>query len=468
MSINFMLNDTEVLVDCESAGKSLLDYIRDTAALKGTKEGCREGDCGACTVLVGELNGQTVRYKAVCSCLFPLGDVCGKHIVTIEGLNQEDLSPIQQEIIGEGASQCGYCTPGIILAFTGFLLQSPVINEEEALIALTGNICRCTGYASIKKAVQTLIHDCPIAEVDVLERIDVLVEQGYLPEYFLTVGHRLLQMKIPDEMPHPDYGQFVMAGGTDLFVQIPERLQKSSIYFYHGHRKEKIWKEQNYVYLGAHANIEDLKSSRILVRLIPRLPQFINLICAPPIRNRATIAGNIVNASPIGDSTIMLLALNAELFLNDGLRERIVPLRDFYHGYKRLELHENELIAWLRVPIPEGELSFNFEKVCKRKYLDIASVNSALAVSVSGDLLTEVSISAGGVAPIPLYLKKTSDFMVGKRLSLELIHDAMYLVDDEISPISDVRGSSEYKRHLLKHLIFAHFQVLFGIEGELP
>jgi xanthine dehydrogenase small subunit len=204
----------------------------------------------------------------------------------------------------------------------------------------------------------------------------------------------------------------------------------------------------------------------VLRKTLGDLSGFLDLICSEPVRQRATIGGNIVNASPIGDMTIMLLALDAELVLTRGGARREAPLREFYRGYKQVDLRPDEIIESVRFPVTRARGRFNFEKVSKRRYLDIASVNSAAWLRLDDGSISEAFLSAGGVAPIPMRLAATEAFLAGKRVTAELARRAAEVARSEVAPISDVRGSADYKQLLLGQLVLAHLHVLCGIEAR--
>lgn len=460
--IRFILNDTELSTNL-LPGIVVLDFLREHLRLTGTKEGCREGDCGACLVLLGEPQGETVRYKPVNSCLLPLGEIAGKHVVTIEGLNREGLNPIQQAIVDEGATQCGYCTPGIVVALTGFLLNHPKLDEYAGLTALDGNICRCTGYMSIKRAI-ALLCDKFRSLTEERDRVRALVERHVLPDFFLHIPDRLrkiqpLQPAVPMETSP---SKVVIAGGTDLFVQKPEELKRADFLFL-SHREDLrgICIKRDKVCIGVATTFEEMKSSPVLRKLFPRIGDHLDLVASTPIRHRATVGGNIVNASPIGDLTIFFLGLDATIMVSNGPSYRELPLREFFQAYKQLRKRKSDLVKWISFPLPEENALFNFEKVSKRTHLDIASVNSAIQIRVEDRVIRRVHLSAGGVAPIPLYLSRTADYLVGKEVNAHWVREAASVAQEEISPISDVRGTADYRRLLLRRLIFAHFVTLF-------
>jgi len=458
----FILNDQEVQADAPP-GLVLLDFIRYHKNLKGTKIGCREGDCGACTVLVGEVKEGKLSYHAVTSCLVPLGGAAGKHIVTIEGINMEGLNPVQTAMYEEGATQCGFCTPGFIMSMAGYCLSDKPSTEKNAIACVDGNICRCTGYKSIERAA-TKLH--AILKSRGNDPVSFVTEKKILPDYFRDIKKRLknLHLEIPDDAGKKNNfqsKQFV-GGGTDLYVQKHEAMVHSEIDLLSDVEFLKgIKREDNKFIIGASATVTDLCESALIKEQFPNFENYSRLVSSTQIRNMATLAGNFVNASPIGDFTIFFLALDATLVLSDGDKTREVPLNKFYKGYKNLDKAPAEYVQRLYFDCPDKNTKFNFEKVSKRTHLDIASVNSAMKVLTEGNKIVRASVSAGGVAPVPLYLGKTSQFLAGKNLIPELISDVIEVVQSEIQPISDARGSAEYKRLLLAQMIKSHFLKLF-------
>jgi len=461
---SFILNDRERSV-ARSAGTVLLDVLHDDFALAGTKEGCREGDCGTCVVLLGTPGPDGVRYTVVNSCLLPLGDVAGRHVVTIEGLNQDALTPVQKALVEEGAIQCGFCTPGLVIALTGFLLGGGAVSEADGIAALGGNICRCTGHVAIRRAIARIAGQFaglgPAEVKPPNARMAALVGEGVLPRYFLDIPARLKSLAAASRTVslRPPV---LVGGGTDLFVTQAEKLREADLSFLsrrpdlHGVRVEG-----GECRIGAATPLSDIEASPVIRNMLPGLARDFARIAALPIRNRATLAGNIVNASPAADLSIILLALNARLVLmKDGTR-RTVLLRDFFRAYKVLDLAAEEMVSEIRFPVPETGVLFHFEKVARRERLDIASVNSAIQVRVKDGLIVDGHVSAGSVAPIPLYLWKTSEYLHGRPVSAGTAREAAAIAAREISPISDVRGSAEYKRALLPRLILAHFLSLF-------
>ena len=455
--IKFILNDKEVQYSGHP-GLVVLDYVRYQKNMTGTKIGCREGDCGACTVLVGEIIDGRMRYRSMTSCLMPLANAHGKHIVTIEGVNMVTLNPVQQAMSDQGATQCGFCTPGFVMSLAGFCLREDVVDyQAEAIAAIDGNICRCTGYKSIERAVSTIAELCSKRKDEAA--IDFVSKNKILPEYFATIKEKLSLLQFScngqNELADPEY---FVSGGTDLYVQKHDVMPHSQLSFLMNNNElAGVREEKGICYIGAASTVTDLIESSVIRNAFPGFEKYYKLVSSTPIRNMATIAGNLVNASPIGDFTAFFLALDASIELCTAASSRTVKLNEFYLGYKKLDKQANEFVKKISFKLPSKNSKFNFEKVCKRTNLDIASVNSAILIELENDVIAKASISAGGVGPIPIYLRKSSEFIIGKKISVEMIKQLLSIMQSEISPISDARGTTEYKRRLLNQLVKGHF-----------
>lgn len=457
--IEFILN-SEIIKTSENAGMTLLDFVREKRDLKGTKIGCREGDCGACTVLVGTLKeNKLIEYQSITCCISPLGNAHGKHIVTIEGTNLENKQTAAQKTMSDNsATQCGFCTPGFVISLTGYALSNKINNYPNSLDAIGGNICRCTGYKSIERAAKSLTKI--LENKDQSKPISWLVENDFIPSYFAEIPERLAKLNIKyTKKKNTDF----VAGGTDLYVHNADALSEKEIHLITDSNEMRgISFYKDSCAMGGLTTVTDMMDNNALSAYFPDMKKYLKLISSEPIRNMATLAGNFVNASPIGDMTIFFLALDSKITIkNKAGKLRTIELKKFYQSYKVYDLKEEEVITNITFSLPKPKTKFNFEKVSKRTHLDIASVNTAISLKIEGNYIDEVHLSIGGVAPIPKYLHETSNFLRGKDLTSKMILNAAEILQNEISPISDVRGSSNYKRLLARQLFFAHFIKFF-------
>jgi xanthine dehydrogenase small subunit len=493
--ISFYLNDQPIHT-AEPAASALLDFVRYHEHLVGTKIGCREGDCGACTVLVGELaeGGQRIAYQSMTSCLSPLGNVHGKHVVTVEGINQADgqLTPVQQAIVDNHGAQCGFCTVGFVMSLTGHSLGKKPVTAQSTRAAIDGNICRCTGYKSLERAAASLT--TTLAERPSTSSVKWLTEKQFVPAYFEEMPAQLAALRaetaaVETPVPASDNGHAshssavstapaghfqsqnghassrfphashpLLSGGTDLLVQRLDELRQQPVrlLFDQGGRRG-VRQAGRRVVLGAATTASQLLESAVMRSLLPRLPDYLKLVSSTPIRNMGTVAGNFVNASPIGDLTILFLALGADITLADAAgTSRSLPLAELYLGYKKLAKAGDEQVTEISFLAPQAGDLFNFEKVSKRTHLDIASVNTAAWLRIENGVITAARLSAGGVGPVPLLLRRTGEYLLGRNLSADTVAGANEVMQEEISPIGDVRGTAAYKRLLLRQLLFAH------------
>jgi xanthine dehydrogenase small subunit len=458
--VQFILNNQQVSAE-QATGSTVLDYIRYYKRLAGTKIGCREGDCGTCTVLVGDFENDDLVYRSMTSCLMPLGNAHGKHIVSVEGINMKELAPVQQAMVDTNGTQCGFCTLGFVMSLTGFVLNNTTRQYDEAIAAIDGNICRCTGYKSIERAAAILAEK--VKNKPEQDTTAWLAERHFIPEYFLQIKNRLitLRQKIRNETTtiKPVIQKLVLGGGTDLIVQKAFTVKQTEVeHLFDYSHLQGIECINGQYHVGAAITVTAFAESKMMQSIFPDLKKYIKLISSTPIRNMATMAGNLVNASPIGDMSIFFLALDSELLRDkDGIK-RTIKLKDFYKGYKQIDKSDGEIIEKIIFALPE-KTQFSFEKVCKRTHLDIASVNTACQIQINdAEILEGIHLSAGGVAPFPKYLNETAAYLKDKMINAETLNTAIDIMNTEIAPISDARGTKEYKRLLLRQLFLAHFQ----------
>lgn len=473
--VSFRLNAERVDV-AEHPARCLLDLLRLRYRLVGTKEGCREGECGACVVLVGRLDGAGLRYRPMTSCLVPIGELAGAHVVTVEGLDREDgLSVVQEALVAEGATQCGFCIPGIVVSLTHCLAERRgALTRADVKAALGGHLCRCTGYAALVRAGERLRagwEEEPGAAIgaDLGPHLERLIACRVLPGWFREVPSRLAALRTASsdalgaEAPPAAADRIRrIAGGTDVYLQDGDTILEAPAALVPGTAPlGEILERDGVLELGARVTFEALAESPAVRRLVPDVAALMLPIASRQIRARATLGGNVVNASPIGDMTILLLALGAEVELQGAHGSRRLPLEALYDGYKRLALAPDEIVTRFRVPLAEPHTRIGFEKVAKRRCLDIASVNSALRIECRDGVVTACRLAMGGVAPIPALLARAGGALVGQPLAPASVAAILPIVQEEIAPIDDVRGSAAYKRLLARQLVIAHFTRLF-------
>jgi xanthine dehydrogenase small subunit len=479
-------------------GTPALDAIRGELGLTSTKEGCREGDCGACAVLVGERVGDIVRYRAVPSCLLALGTLRGKHLLTLEGLaggTEDGLTPVMRAFLDENASQCGFCTPGFIIALTSWLAEPQVPDLAGALRAIDGNLCRCTGYGAIRRAAARLAERFKNLPLEPMARLRALVEARVLPPSVLEFAAESTDQEssVPQKNPKTPSLQgenaapaAVVGGGTDYYVRNPEPEEGFSPFLTRmlpefGQIQYVSDRGGRWLEVGAAVTVRDFFASPAVRHEVPGIERSETMFASTLIRNLATVGGNIVNASPVADITSMLLALGAQLVIvpeaeagNNNAPLRLCPLEQFFLGYKKLNLGSGEVLKAIRIPaLADPSLrQFSFEKASKRRNLDIAAVNTAISFRTEGGRFRDVRISLGGVAPVPMLgtaaieaLEGAACDVMDKKSLAGFARDAAQAAESAISPIGDMRGSADYRRRMVHQLILAHFVRLFEASG---
>ncbi|GAB4108629.1 MAG: xanthine dehydrogenase small subunit [Phycisphaeraceae bacterium] len=447
---------------------SLSDYLRLRLGLIGTKIVCSEGDCGACSVLIGREDSDHDRlvYRAFDSCILFMYQLDRTHIVTVEGLKRNGLlSPVQDAMVKCHGSQCGFCTPGFITTMTGLIERKPVdrhaaLTPEEIRYGLSGNLCRCTGYLQIIDAgravdptktarLSDLYPDEPILEACRRHALDNI-----------RIGDDQRMVSIPAKLEeavafrsqHPHCT--VIAGATDIGVQRNKGNIDPKVLLCIGNIAELkgIERKDTTLAIGAcetWSSIEDRMKD-----LLPQFHSILTLFGSPQIRHAGTIGGNIANASPIADSLPFLFVAEAQLELVSRSGSRVVPINEFYSGYKQFDLRPDELIARVHIPLPEDGVQLKLYKVSRRRDLDISTFTAALWLKFDGDQETirEARIAYGGVAPVVLRLPRTENYLSGKQFDEQTMLQAGRIARTEISPITDVRGSEAYRRQLAENI----------------
>lgn len=455
------VNGQPTRVDGADAFLSLSDFLRRRQRLTGTKVVCAEGDCGSCTVLLGRLDGAQIGYAAVTSCIQTMFQLDAAHVVTIEGLREPSgggsgggLNPIQRSLVKCQGTQCGFCTPGFVVAMYGLMHEGQPCDAAEVRRGLVGNLCRCTGYDSILRAA---------AETDraALQPIDALyppgpivaaLRQAAAEEVSIdAAGRRFYKpvtVKAAVRFREANHGTSTVSGGTDLGVLQNKLIRPYKVVMSTAGLAElrAIEVGGGVLTVGASASLTEFE--RATLEHIPELGRFMDAFGSPLIRNAGTIAGNLVTGSPIGDTIPALMVLNAEVELAGVNGRRRVRLADFYTGYRTTVLTPDEIVAAVRIPLPKHGDVLKLYKVARRKDLDISTFGAAFLLRLTEEGVEEVRIAYGGVGPTVLKMAKTEAVLRGQALSAELIERAAAVARDEVKPLSDVRGSEAYRRAL--------------------
>ena len=474
--LELYLNGQSVRVSGADAFRTVATWLREVRGATGTKTVCEEGDCGACTVLVGWPRDGSIDYKPVNACIQLLFQLDGMHVVTVEGLKLGDeLSAVQQSMVDRQGSQCGYCTPGFVVAMTALHESTPSITERDAREALTGNLCRCTGYEPIIKAaldmtrghgkrIAELYPPGPIAEAlakdDVAVRVDAGGRTFHAPA---TLGDAL-------EFLAANTGTVIVQGGTDFGVQCNKRGLRPPVMMTLSRIAglDGIAIEDGALVVGGCATLSALEA--FALGRVPALHGILSLFGSPQIRNAGTLAGNIANASPIADTLPFLFVCEAQLDLASARGERVVGINDFYKGYKKLDMAPGEMITRVRIPLPDEGETLRLYKVSKRRDLDISTFTAAIRMTVRGGWMSGVKLAYGGVAPVALRLPRTEALLEGREATEALFREAGDVAHGEIAPISDVRGSKEFRSLLGSNVLmkFFHEEIAPGraVAGE--
>lgn len=441
--------------------RPLTEFLRRDLGLTGTKVVCAEGDCGSCTVLVGRSAADgAIAYQTICGCIQSLGQLDAAHVVTVEGLQRgEALNPVQDAMARCHGAQCGYCTPGFVVAMYAMLQDGRGRDEQAVCRGLTGNLCRCTGYEPIlRAAMETDVSAIePIdrlyppeglaAEMVRLERQPVLVVDG--PRSFF----KPVTLEQAAEFRAGNPGCAIVAGGTDLGVQVNKGVRRPDVTMSLLAVPELRTIEcvPGAIVVGATATLTELQRA---FAAVPEFAQYLEWFGSPPIRNAGTLAGNLANGSPIGDMLPPLFVLEAKVELTSaGGGRRAVDVNDFYTGYRQTVMRPDELIAAITVPLPRADEIFKLYKVSKRKDLDISIFSAAIWMRLRDGQIIDCRLAYGGVGPTVVRLRNTEAALRGRPLDEATLGSVEPVVQGEISTISDVRGSSAYRRLLAGNIL---------------
>lgn len=458
--IRFILNSEEHAAENVSPTTTMLEYVRSHLSLTGTKEGCAEGDCGACTV-VRVTDG---RFEAVNACLMQIGQADGTEIITVEGLealNGGELVPIQEAMARGDGTQCGFCTPGFIGALFALEQSDEKISEEIIHDALAGNLCRCTGYRPIVDAAR----DACGKIVDYTPQMPPgRTKEHYAAGQVFHAPDKLAELTAL-RAAHPE--AMLLSGGTDLGLLVSKERQRPDVVIHTAHVAElqQIVETEDAITFGAAVSYS--RALPYIDRLYPSFAEMIRRIGSRQIRNLGTLGGNIGNASPIGDTLPCLIVLEAVLSLasQDGVRE--IPIEDFFLDYRKTDLLPGEVIKSICIPKLSDGQSFRTYKVSKRYDQDISAVIGAFCLTIDGDIVTDARIGFGGMAATPKRGAAMEGTLIGKGWSEETAAAAGVMARQDYAPISDHRASSDYRLRVAGNLMTRLYRDLEDVEETL-
>jgi xanthine dehydrogenase small subunit len=418
-SVRFVLDGEIVEAQGKRRTTTVLDYLREQLHRTGTKEGCAEGDCGACVVLVGELNqaGTAVDYIPVNSCIQLLPTLDGKSVKTVESLRKGDgsLHPVQQAMVECHGSQCGFCTPGIVMSLAGLVQHNPCPNRQQVNDALSGNLCRCTGYKPIVDATMKACQAGPAAlKIDDTADVPLLkeIQRAQEPTFSLD-GEIIVQPVVRTRKGSEFVSPATLAEVTTYLTRHPQATRPSHIVYLGNVAELKRVDETASAWrIGAQVSLSAVET--LVAQTYPDFAEVLRRFGSPPIRSTATLAGNIANGSPIGDSMPCLMALGATLVLRQGERQREVALDKFYTGQKRSVLQPGELIEAVLLPKPRKGQVFRAHKISKRFEQDISATCAALSFELVGGRLKGVRLAYNGLAPSPCRAPKLEALLEGQ------------------------------------------------------
>ena len=471
---HFILNGKQVQIEKESSNLTLLQYLRRNGKI-GSKEGCAEGDCGACTVAIVERNAKgDPCYRAVNSCIMLLPMLAGREVVTVEGLAHEGkLHPVQQAMVANHGSQCGYCTPGFVMSLFEAYYRKDLKSQWQINDQLSGNLCRCTGYRPIRDAaIDALTDQFKNGSTDPFsekwnEKAFQLATGSYAPksgQFFMRPSSIVELLNLMQRYPTAQ----LIAGGTELGVHVaknfyyyPELISTEAV-----QELKQITSNTKEWHIGGAATLTQIEEA--LNGELPSLLKMLWVFASRQIRNRATLAGNLVTASPIGDTAPVLLTLETRLILASLKGEREVPLDQFFLAYRKTALQPGEILKTIIIPrqLPGRANSF---KVSKRKELDISTVSAAFRIELDDTAHVKIArLAYGGVAATPARAKKVEAFLLNKPWNRETLNTILPLLKEEFTPITDARGSANYRKEMAASLFEKFFdEEEFSVDSGL-
>lgn len=478
-AIRFLLNNRDVTLTDVYPTETLLDYLRLRRRLTGTKEGCAEGDCGACTVLVGRLVEGALVYEGVNACIRFMGSLNATHVVTVEHLAGADgaLHPVQQALVDHHGSQCGFCTPGIVMSLYGLWLSGDDPGRAGIERALQGNLCRCTGYEPIVKAALAIAAERPSALFDPLEktRTEVMAKLWSLQaDETIDIekdGKRLIVPHSASALAnvmadHPS--ATIVAGSTDVGLWVTKQMRKIDPVVFIGHLTELQEIDAGIEEIAIGAAVTYARAMKILSRHIPALGNLFLRLGGEQVRNMGTIGGNVANGSPIGDTPPALIALGATVTLRSKAGQRTIPLEDYFIAYGRQDRQPGEFVERVHVPKPMAGAHFAVYKISKRRDEDISAVCGAFHIHLGSDgRVNFARLAFGGMAATPKRALAVETALTGRPWSMETVEKVRAAFDADYRPLTDWRATADYRQLIAKNLLTRFFLETTGAAQEL-
>ena len=461
--IRFLLNGDEVALADVRPDETLLDFLRLRRSLRGSKEGCAEGDCGACTVLVGRLADGELVYEGVNACIRFVGSLDSCHVVTVEHLKRPDgsLHPVQQAMVDFHGSQCGFCTPGFVMSLYALWMRSPEPSDRQIETALQGNLCRCTGYEAIMRAARAVSsygrvnEDALARERDDIRARLTAMRDGRRVEIGAGKDRLVVPASVDDlaEVLAAEPTATIVAGSTDVGLWVTKFMRDIAPVVFTGGLEELQQIGETDGTITIRAGVSYTAARDFLARRIPALGPLIDRIGGDQVRNMGTIGGNIANGSPIGDTPPPLIALGATLTLRRGAERRTLPLEDFFIDYGKQDRQPGEFVEAVHVPVPAPDAHFAAYKITKRRDEDITATLGAFHLRLEDGRVSSVRIAYGGMAATPKRAGAVEAALLDRAWSAETVEAALSAFEEDFQPISDMRASAAYRMLAAKNLL---------------